>query len=74
MNEEKILVGMCRPGWEEFIAGVNGYLVCSCRVILSSIQETRKHWQDGHFDYPVYATKEELLKAMSEKLAGKETI
>ena len=41
-----------RPEWIEFIASVaGGYVVCGCGRILETIEETREHWQSGHFDY-----------------------
>ena len=54
-TQQKIMVGMMRPEWNTFFSGTPGYIYCTgCGRILQTIEETRDHWQSGHFDYPVY--------------------
>ncbi len=50
----KIFVGMMRPEWWEFSNKVEGNLICSCRMALTTMEQIRHHWQMGHFDYEVY--------------------
>lgn len=68
MSEEKIMIGTNRPLFEEFMKNVNGFILCSCGSTLQTRQSSFEHWQLGHFDYPVYATKEEILDKLAEKL------
>jgi len=50
----KITVGTFRPEWTGFYSKVKGYLICNCGSTLQTQQAVRQHWQDGHFDTPVY--------------------
>ena len=36
-----------RPNWD---AVGGGYIQCNCGSVLANRQETRQHWQEGHFD------------------------
>lgn len=40
----------CRPPFEDIKSG-GGFILCSCGQCLSTVQQTREHWQFGHFDY-----------------------
>ena len=71
MNEDRILLGMHRPDFNEFMKDIRGNIQCICGSLLSFRQGTFDHWQMGHFDYPVYATKEEVMEKLAEKLAVK---
>ena len=42
---------MIRPPWEATAKGEGGYIMCSCGSTLQTTQDTREHWQSGHFDY-----------------------
>lgn len=48
----QIYKGMFRKPWEEI---PRTSLECACGQILLNQEATRQHWQDGHFDTPVYA-------------------
>jgi len=61
-NEEKILLGMMRPSWPP--CNVTGYVYCVCGHILQTVDSCYAHWQMGHFDEPVYCTKEEMMDRM----------
>jgi len=37
------------PSWEE-VREWKGYIQCSCGTLLKTQQETREHWQNGHFN------------------------
>lgn len=41
---------LIRPPWSEMIKGA-GYIPCSCGTMLATREQTRDHWQRGHFDY-----------------------
>ena len=51
-----------RPPWEDFISGTSGaYLYCGCGQTLVTFEQTREHWQRGHFDYvPKHENKDGL--------------
>lgn len=66
---EKIRLGSNRPFFHDFMQNVNGYILCPCGSMLQTRQSSFEHWQLGHFDIPVYATKEEVLDKLAEKLA-----
>lgn len=70
--EEKIILGTNRPLFEEIMKNVTGYIACSCGSVLQTRQSSFEHWQLGHWDYPVYATKEEVLNKVAEKIAKQE--
>ena len=50
----KIILGMFRPDWWEFYANIRANVLCSCGLTLSCQSHVRDHWQQGHFDTPVY--------------------
>lgn len=52
-KKQKIYIGMFRPPWEKITTG-GGFIQCNCGSIIQTIQGTREHWQQGHFDTPVY--------------------
>lgn len=67
--EEKIFLGMCRPDIAPLLnpgPGI-GVVVCPYGHHNFSPEGTRKCWIDGHFDYAIYATKEEMMDRMAEK-------
>jgi len=33
-----------------------GYIACSCGHMLQTIEQSREHWQSGHWDLPSYHT------------------
>ena len=49
---------LVRPMWEDVSSG-GEYIQCTCGSILQTVQATREHWQDGHFDIPDPALKGE---------------
>jgi len=51
-QEEKNCIGMFRPLWEDIKLG--GYVQCSCEQVLQTVEQSREHWQLGHFDTPIY--------------------
>lgn len=51
--ERKILKGMFRPTWDK-VSNPMGYVSCTCGHILQNQEAIRQHWQDGHYDTPVY--------------------
>ena len=59
---DKIVKGMFRPLWEDiappilevYKGEIMGHMLCGCGDILATHREVREHWQDGHFDTPVY--------------------
>ena len=53
-------VGMHRPPWDE-VAGWRGYVSCSCGSMLTTVPQTREHWQLGHFDRPLYRDEDGAL-------------
>ena len=69
-EEEKIVIGMNRPLWSEFKSQISGYgyVGCACGDMLSTVQGIHEHWQQGHFDTPVYCTRQELIKAKLEQI------
>ena len=48
-EEFETLLRNNRPNWDE-INSFGGYIQCSCGQVLQSVQETRKHWENGCFD------------------------
>lgn len=69
MSDTRILLGMSRPlnppdtrhTDAEGIVTYSAVLVCTCGAHLWDFEAVREHWQRGHFDVPVYATKEEMM-------------
>jgi len=51
--KEKILKGMFRPAWDK-VSNPIGYVICACGQTLQNQETIRQHWQDGHYDTPVY--------------------
>lgn len=52
---ERVLVGMMRPEWGAFREkALLGYVLCTCGKALETGLDVREHWQQGHFDKPVY--------------------
>lgn len=51
--KEKILKGMFRPAWDK-VSNPVGYVLCACGQTLQNQEAIRQHWQDGHYDTPVY--------------------
>ena len=48
--------------------GVTRYatvMTCTCGTQLWHVEGVRAHWQMGHFDSPVYATRAEIIAARS---------
>lgn len=39
-----------RPRWEDFVRTIIGIIPCACGANLHTHQQTREHWQLGHFD------------------------
>ena len=66
--EDKIIVGKRRPDFNEFMRPITGPFLCSCGSILSTIQGCYEHWQLGHLDIPVYATREEMMEVMARQI------
>lgn len=51
----RILLGMDRIEWEKLRENAAGCIVaCNCGSMIHSVQTLREHWQQGHFDKPVY--------------------
>jgi hypothetical protein len=57
MTKKEINISMHRPPWKG-IAAIKGCITCTCNSILTDAHTTRKHWQSGHFDFPVYGKSE----------------
>ena len=82
MSEEKILLGMSRttePPDNRYVdsEGKVQYadiVVCGCGHHLWTRESTYEHWKQGHFDTPVYATKEEMLNKMAERKLAAEGV
>ena len=71
MSEERILLGMMRPLQSPAdTLPVGNYVVrCPCGMDLWARESVQKHWMLGHFDTPVYATREEILEKVVERIA-----
>jgi hypothetical protein len=76
MTNEKILLGMSRspqPPDTKYIDPKTGQisyaeiLVCTCGAHLRFKETVYEHWIKGHFDTPVYTTKEEMMDRIIEK-------
>jgi hypothetical protein len=52
----RLYVGMHRP---PMMSSPGGYIMCSCAQVLQTVDQYRDHWQQGHFDQPMYEVKEE---------------
>lgn len=77
--ETHVFIGMFRPPWHSILTDAKdrnramGYLICSgCEM--EHYTENRAYtvmlrncWQDGHFDTPQYATREEIIDRIAEK-------
>lgn len=59
-------INMVRPDWGEFISSIEGYIMCNCGSILHTRQQTREHWQMGHFDY--VEKEDKVLPCPSDKV------
>jgi hypothetical protein len=69
MEEDKILLGHTRPDFEEMYRKIcPAVLVCACGQHLFSREGCYQHWQMGHCDTPVYATRDEMIKAKLNQL------
>lgn len=53
MAIEQIIAGMKRPLWPE-MTKCHGITYCNCGELLQTQPAIREHWQQGHFDVPVY--------------------
>ncbi len=62
---DQILIGMNRPAAPPDFGGV---IACGCGDALHTRGAIFSHWQMGHFDSPVYATREEALEQAAAKL------
>lgn len=80
MTENRIFLGMLRPPeppktkYVDEKTGETKYadvIVCSCGAHLRFAQGGREHWAAGHFDTPVYATRDEIIDKVAEKIAAK---
>lgn len=78
MSDERVFLGMMRPpeppdtGYIDKETGEKRYadlLMCSCNAPLRFQQVVREHWTAGHFDTPVYATRQEIIDRVAEKIA-----
>ena len=52
-------IEMVRPDWNVLIGHVHlhrAYVMCNCGHVLQTQEETREHWQRGHFDYVLVKT------------------
>ena len=58
--EDLIFLGNTRPQWPLDCIG-KGYVMCQCSQILQTIDAVYGHWKLGHFDTPVYCSKEEMI-------------
>ena len=83
MTDDRILLGMHRPEWIEIVKQDRSRLIkdrvnscpgCGCnfeavasRIHTSCETVRRTCWQNGHFDTPVYATREEVLDRMARQ-------
>lgn len=63
MTDDRILLGMHRPTWGD----VNGKTCPGCGRHPYFTVESRDCWLSGHYDTPVYATRQEVLEAMAGK-------
>jgi hypothetical protein len=66
--DERILLGKFRAEEPPRFPGA-AVVLCSCGQTLWTIDGVNHHWQLGHFDSNVYATKEEVLDKVAEKIA-----
>lgn len=78
-KQPRLLLGMHRPEWGEFIAHWQKQktepLICPCGAGLSQWNyshyeinhpETRAHWQAGHFDQTVTISRAEMLRLLQQ--------
>ena len=79
MSDERIFLGMTRPPqppdtkYVDKETGETKYaeiLMCSCEQPLRFRSSVQEHWLAGHFDTPVYATREEIIEKVAEKIAA----
>lgn len=74
-DERKVLLGMMRPPWHEVYALYNGNPGSKKMVDGACYINARSHqnqfvtmWQLGRFDTPVYATAQEIIDRVAEKI------
>ena len=65
MSTVKIFVGTMRPPYKAHHGPSN--LLCPCGQILTAMGQDFHHWQDGHFDTPVYADVDPVEVAAKRK-------
>lgn len=41
---------------------------CPCGQSLWTLEAIREHWSLGHFDTPIYATREEVIEKFAERI------
>ena len=78
MSDEKVLIGMMRSPLPPDGVFLNketgkmeqaGIIICPCGHMLQCRETVFSHWQQGHFDTPIYATKDEILEKMMKSRA-----
>ena len=68
MTEDLIYLGKKRPDWPLPCLG-KGYVMCQCGTILELVEQIYSHWQSGHFDTPVYCTKDKMMDRIAKGTA-----
>ena len=77
MDDTKILLGMMRPPTPPSTAYTDkdtgeiryvDFVLCPCGEELWNTSKVMMHWNQGHFDKPVYATKEEMMDRLMGRL------
>lgn len=76
-EEEKIVIAMSRPPFppdtkytdpETGEIKYGAVLICPCGHHLWYRETVFQHWQMGHFDTPVYCTRQELIEAKLKQI------
>lgn len=68
-KEPKIFIGVERKPLN-YYQSLNANICCPCGQIIFTQEGTIWHWQNGHFDHPVYLSIDEYLERQ-EKIKRK---